>query len=94
VPHPRVSSYTVNTDGRTLTVEYAVGVCPAADYSAAAKESDASVTVVVSAYNIQQMDPGTACIEIAKILHSTVRLQTPLGARTVRDEGGTAVAKG
>jgi hypothetical protein len=91
VPHPRISSYSVSDAGRTLTVEYGVGVCPEATYNADAKETDKTVTVIVSAHDVKPMAPDTTCIELAKIEHSTVHLQQPLGNRTVRDEDGTEV---
>jgi hypothetical protein len=93
-PDPMVSSYTVSADGRTLTVEYGVGVCPPAKYRADAKESDQVVTVIVSAYDVQPQSPDTACIELAKIEHTAVTLQSPLGKRVVQDESGTAVQRG
>ncbi|MDX6287903.1 MAG: hypothetical protein QOG53_3388 [Frankiales bacterium] len=91
VPNPRPSSYTVSSDGRTLTVEYSVGVCPKADYVGTAKESATSITVIITAENIQPMDPDTACIELAQIKHTPVTLQAPLGSRPVRDEDGSEI---
>ena len=91
---PRPSSYTVSSDGRTLTVQFGVGVCPAATYAASAAESDRSVVVTVTARNVQQQSPGTACIDLARIEHASVKLGHPLGHRTVVDEDGRPVQRG
>ena len=92
--NPRASSYTVSPDGRTLTVEYGVGVCPPATYGADATETSKKVEVVIAARTWETQAPGTACIELARIEHASVTLDSPLGNRTVVDEGGPAVARG
>ncbi|WP_233273340.1 hypothetical protein [Streptomyces broussonetiae] len=65
------------SDGRELTVSFFGGVC--ADYTAAAKESGGKVTVTVT----EHPWPDKVCVLIAKEYVKTVRLDAPLGGRTV-----------
>ena len=92
-PNPRPSSYSVSEDGRTITVEFGVGVCPPATYGADATETDRRVVLVVSARTWQTQAPGTACIELAKIERASVTLESPLGQRAVVDQDGTVVVR-
>jgi hypothetical protein len=91
---PRPSSYTTSSDGRTLTVEFGVGVCPPAMYAASAKEFDLTVVVTVTATGRERQPASTACIDLARIEHASVHLTSPLAGRTVRDEDGSEVRRG
>ncbi|MEV7225140.1 hypothetical protein AB0N98_35375 [Streptomyces sp. NPDC093681] len=79
----RVSGYTA-ADGE-LTVHFTGGVC--SDYDAKAKESDGTVTVTVT----ETPHPDKVCILIAKEYEPTVRLDKPLGDRTVVGSDGKDV---
>jgi hypothetical protein len=79
----RVSGYTA-ADGE-LTVHFTGGVC--SDYDAKAKESDGKVTVTVT----ETPHPDKVCILIAKEYERTVRLDKPLGDRTVVGSDGKDV---
>ncbi|MDA4892418.1 hypothetical protein PFZ55_36665 [Streptomyces sp. MS2A] len=79
----RVSGYTA-ADGE-LTVHFTGGVC--SDYDAKAKESDGKVTVTVT----ETPHPDKVCILIAKEYERTVRLDEPLGDRTVVGSDGKDV---
>ncbi|WP_217145525.1 hypothetical protein [Streptomyces sp. AC627_RSS907] len=76
----RVSGYTA--EGSELTVHFTGGVC--ADYAATAKESARKVTVTVT----ETSQPDEVCILIAKEHERTVRLDQPLGDRTVVGSDG------
>ncbi|MFR0352110.1 hypothetical protein [Streptomyces sediminimaris] len=79
----RVNGYTA--DGRELTVSFTGGVC--ADYEATADESADQVRVAVT----EKPWKGKVCIMIAKEFHKTVRLERPLGDRTVEGSDGSPV---
>jgi hypothetical protein len=71
----QVDGYTA--EGDELTVSFTAGVC--ADYEATAVESGSQVKVTVTATPW----PDKICVMIAKVHHRTVRLDEPLGGRTV-----------
>ncbi|MEU6812126.1 hypothetical protein ABZ920_24745 [Streptomyces sp. NPDC046831] len=79
----RVTGY--STDGDSLTVRFEGGVC--SDYTASAAEGAGRVTVTVT----EEPRAGTVCIMIAKVQERTVRLDRPLGDRTVVGSDGRAV---
>ncbi|MEU2969918.1 hypothetical protein ABZ687_33705 [Streptomyces ardesiacus] len=78
-----VSGYTA--EGDELTVHFTGGVC--SDYDAKARESGGKVTVEVT----ETPHPDKVCILIAKEYERTVRLDKPLGDRTVVDSHGESV---
>ncbi|WP_435611712.1 hypothetical protein [Streptomyces sp. bgisy159] len=78
-----VEAYTA--DGSELTVRFTAGVC--ADYTVSAAESADRVAVTVTA----KPWPDKVCIMIAKTYHRTVRLDRPLGDRTVVGADGQEV---
>ncbi|MGQ5636699.1 MULTISPECIES: hypothetical protein [unclassified Streptomyces] len=75
-------------DDRELTVSFFGGVC--ADYTVAARESGARVTVSVT----EHPWPGKVCVLIAKEYVKTVRLAAPLGGRTVVGADGARIPRG
>ncbi|MEW2132869.1 hypothetical protein [Streptomyces sp. NPDC005435] len=79
----KVGAYSAH--GRELTVRFMGGVC--ADHRAAAKESAGRVTVSVT----ERPRPGKVCVLMAKEFAETVRLDAPLGGRTVVTEDGGRV---
>ncbi|WP_280889299.1 hypothetical protein [Streptomyces sp. LBL] len=79
----RVDGYTA--EGRELTVSFTGGVC--ADYAATASESGDKVTVKVT----ETRWPDKVCILIAKVYEKTVRLDEPLGDRTVVGSDAKAI---
>ncbi|MGW7612868.1 hypothetical protein ACWGKW_37610 [Streptomyces sp. NPDC054766] len=81
-----VQGYTAH--GKDLTVVFTGGVC--ADYTASASESSGKVTVTVT----EKPWKNRICIMIAKIYEKTVRLDEPLGDRTVVGTDGKAVHHG
>lgn len=78
-----VQGYTA--EGKELTVVFTGGVC--ADYGVTADESGDRVTVRVTETPRQDQE----CILIGKQYEETVRLDAPLGDRTVVDTGGDPV---
>ncbi|WP_324606355.1 hypothetical protein [Streptomyces cellulosae] len=85
-PAPRdvqVDGYTAA--GRELTVGFTGGMC--ADYKVTADESGDKVTVKVT----ETRWPDKVCILIAKVYEKTVRLDEPLGDRTVVGSDGKQV---
>ena len=72
-------TYTDNGD-QTLTLHFWGGDC--STYSAAAKESDATVTVFITD---TPTNPGGMCDAMAKSTDVLVKLSTSLGSRTVID---------
>lgn len=74
-------------DDRELTVSFYGGVC--ADYTVAARESDARVTVSVT----EHPWPDKVCVLIAKEYVKTVRLAAPLGGRTVVGADGSRIPR-
>jgi len=72
-------TYTDNGD-QTLTLHFWGGDC--STYSAAAKESDASVTVFITD---TPTNPTGVCNMMAKATDVVVKLSAPLGSRTVID---------
>jgi hypothetical protein len=78
-----VDGYTA--EGRELTVTFTGGVCSA--YKATAVESEDEVKVTVTATS----DPDKVCILIAQVYHQTVRLDEPLGGRTVVGSDGREI---
>ncbi len=85
-PAPRdvhVDGYTAA--GRELTVSFTGGMC--ADYRVTADESGDKVTVKVT----ETRWPDKVCILIAKVYEKTVRLDGPLGDRTVVGSDGKQV---
>ncbi|MER7701128.1 MULTISPECIES: hypothetical protein [unclassified Streptomyces] len=84
----KVTSY--GADGRTLEVTFWGGVC--STYTASARESAGQVRISVTE---KPQEGGKACIMIAKELTRTVKLDKPLGDRTVIDAAsGAAVPRG
>ncbi|MFD8915456.1 hypothetical protein [Streptomyces sp. NPDC059575] len=81
----KVGAY--SADGRELTVRFMGGVC--ADHRAAARESAGRVTVSVT----EHPRPGKVCVLMAKEFAETVRLDAPLGGRTVVTEDGGRVPR-
>ncbi|MGV9338188.1 hypothetical protein [Streptomyces sp. NPDC003688] len=81
----KVGAY--SADGRELTVRFLGGVC--ADHRAAARESAGRVTVSVT----EHPRPGKVCVLMAKEFAETVRLDAPLGGRTVVAEDGGRVPR-
>ncbi|MFC9292244.1 hypothetical protein, partial [Streptomyces sp. NPDC057052] len=79
----RVDGYTA--EGDELVVGFTGGVC--SDYRATAVESGGRVKVTVT----ETPWPDTVCIKIAKFFHRTVRLDEPLGDRTVVGSDGGQV---
>ncbi|MDG9725311.1 MULTISPECIES: hypothetical protein [unclassified Streptomyces] len=79
----RVSGYTA--EGGELTAHFTGGVC--SDYEATAKESGGKVTVTVT----ETPRPEKVCILIAKEYERTVRLDEPLGDRTVVGSDGEKI---
>ncbi|MFE0388932.1 hypothetical protein ACFW1F_33425 [Streptomyces bungoensis] len=87
---PRTSGVKVDgyrADGRALTVSFTGGVC--ADYTASAKESAGRVAVTVTGTS----RPGEVCVAMARFYEKTVRLDAPLGGRTVTGTDGTRIPK-
>ncbi|MEU2056905.1 hypothetical protein [Streptomyces bungoensis] len=87
---PRTSGVQVDgyrADGRELTVSFTGGVC--ADYTASAKESAGRVAVTVTGRSW----PGKVCVAMARFYEKTVRLDAPLGGRTVTGTDGTRIPK-
>ncbi|MFF6784815.1 hypothetical protein [Streptomyces sp. NPDC012510] len=82
----RVEGYTV--DGDELTVTFWGGVC--SEYSASVSEAGGKVTVTVTDTPWEDR----ACIMIAKAMERTVRLDEPLGDRTVVGSDGRAIPEG
>ncbi|MFR9797187.1 hypothetical protein ACL02U_14945 [Streptomyces sp. MS06] len=80
-----VDGYTAT--GSELTVAFTGGVC--ADYAVTARESAQQVTVKVTATT----RPGEVCILLAKVFHRTVRLDQPLGGRTVVGSDGAKIPR-
>ncbi|MFN8146686.1 MAG: hypothetical protein U0R76_04380 [Candidatus Nanopelagicales bacterium] len=80
-PGYRVSSYSVSSDGRELTLRTEGGVCT--DYAGAVDETATTVTATVT--GTPSGGAGQVCPAIAKAVEVTVALQTPLGDRTVVD---------
>ncbi|MFJ6988051.1 MULTISPECIES: hypothetical protein [unclassified Streptomyces] len=72
-------------EGSDLVVSYTGGVC--SDYEATAVEKGDRVEVTVTATPW----PDKVCIKIAKVFHSTVKLDKPLGDRTVVGTDGKNV---
>ncbi|MFG2885033.1 hypothetical protein ACGFYV_22530 [Streptomyces sp. NPDC048297] len=81
----KVDGYTAD-DGK-LTVSFMGGVC--ADYAVSVRESPRQVTVAVT----EKPWPDKVCILIAKQYVRTVRLDAPLGGRTVAGTDGTPVPR-
>ncbi|MGV9555373.1 hypothetical protein [Streptomyces sp. NPDC003522] len=79
----KVDGYTA--EGDELVVGFTGGVC--SDYRATAVESGGRVKVTVT----ETPWPDTVCIKIAKFFHRTVRLDGPLGDRTVVGSDGGQV---
>lgn len=79
----KVDGYTA--EGDELVVGFTGGVC--SDYRATAVESGDRVEVTVT----ETPWPDTVCIKIAKFFHRTVRLDEPLGDRTVVGSDGGQV---
>lgn len=85
-----VTSYSVASDGRTLTVRTEGGICTA--YRAEATESADQVRVLIT--GTPTNGPDQACPAIAKVVEEQVVLDAPLGDRTVVDAGsGAAVPR-
>jgi hypothetical protein len=83
----RIGAYT--TAGRTLTAGFWGGVC--SSYRLRAREDGDRVRVTVE----ESMEPGRACIALAKWLTESVALERPLGGRTVVDAAsGLPVPRG
>jgi hypothetical protein len=83
-PDPvRWESYTVSSDGRTLTFKYWSGVdaCSKFDH-ASADESPSRVVVTIWERDVTN---GNPCVAMAQEKFATVTLQAPLGNRTVVD---------
>ena len=83
-PDPvRWESYTVSSDGRTLTFKYWSGVdaCSKFDH-ASADESPSRVVVTIWERDVTN---GNPCVAMAQEKFATVVLQAPLGNRTVVD---------
>lgn len=74
----KVASYAVR--GKTLLLRFWGGVC--SDYSASATESGRTVSVRVTG---TRKDPGRICVMLAESFTREVRLDGPLGDRTVVD---------
>lgn len=83
-PHPFEEATPIG-DGRTLRVRFWGGVAPCFVLGRAELEERAdSVTVTLFAGS-DPMHPDTACIEIALLMATDLRLDAPLGGRPVRD---------
>ncbi|MEV5876582.1 hypothetical protein AB0L75_20585 [Streptomyces sp. NPDC052101] len=83
-PHTvKVTGYTA--DDRELNVSFFGGVC--ADYQASARESGDRVTVTVT----ERPWPDKVCVLIAKEYVKTVKLDAPLGGRTVVGSDGKPI---
>ena len=83
-PDPvRWESYTVSSDGRTLTFKYWSGVdaCSKFDH-ASADESPSRVVVTIWERDVTN---GNPCVAMAQEKFATVVLQAPLGNRAVVD---------
>ncbi|MFH8803594.1 hypothetical protein ACH4F6_28970 [Streptomyces sp. NPDC017936] len=78
-----VDGYTA--EGDELTVAFTGGVC--SEYAATAVEGEDEVKVTVT----ETSRPGRICIMIAKVHHLTVRLDEPLGGRTVVGSDGRGI---
>ncbi|MFJ4405822.1 hypothetical protein [Streptomyces sp. NPDC088910] len=76
--HHTVGLSTYHADGGTLSLTFYGGVC--STYSAKAAESADEVRVTVTA-----ADKGGTCVTLAKEFTEKVRLDKPLGGRTVVD---------
>ncbi|MGV9565543.1 hypothetical protein [Streptomyces sp. NPDC003480] len=85
--HREVKVLGYTADGRDLTISYEGGVC--ADYAAFVREDSDRVTVTVTETPWQ----GRVCAMIAKIYHTTLHLNAPLGDRRVVDSDGTPIPK-
>ncbi len=77
-----IVSAIASADGMSLTLVGWGGVC--AEYSGEVKEDPAHVYGYVTSRST--LAPDEACIEIAKEIKVTVKLQEPLGSRTVIDQ--------
>lgn len=77
-----IDSALVSADGMSLTLVGWGGVC--AEYSGEVKEDSDHVYGYITSRST--LAPDQACIEIAKEIKVTVRLQEPLGPRTVLDQ--------
>ncbi|MFJ9718254.1 hypothetical protein ACIRPQ_20285 [Streptomyces sp. NPDC101213] len=89
-PTPDTGTRDVKVDGYTaegdeLVVAFTGGVC--SDYRVTAVESGDRVKVTVT----ETPWPDTICIKVAKFFHRTVRLDEPLGDRTVVGSDGKQV---
>jgi hypothetical protein len=86
-PRPNAfDDYAVSDDGTTLTLSFYMGVdsCYSLDH-VQVDETDTSVTVTIFTGGNPDLDPDTACIEIAELRSTTVELAAPLGDREVVD---------
>lgn len=83
----RVESYSVSTDGRTLTLRTQGGVCT--DYAGAADEAADVVKATIT--GTPNQESGQVCPAIAKAIEVQVALRTALGDRRVVDPEGAPV---
>lgn len=80
-PGYRVTSYSVSTDGRTLTLRTEGGVCT--DYAGGAQQSRSQVAVTIT--GTPNASSGQVCPAIAKVVEVDVALDAPLAGRPVVD---------
>ncbi|WP_037857112.1 hypothetical protein [Streptomyces sp. NRRL F-5065] len=79
----RVEGY--RAEGGELTVYFTGGVCSSYEASAEAGKDEVTVTVT------ERAEPGKVCVLLAREDERTVRLEEPLGARSVVAPDGTAI---
>lgn len=80
-PGYRVTSYSVSTDGRTLTLRTEGGVCT--DYAGSALQSRSQVAVTIT--GTPNASSGQVCPAIAKVVEVDVALDAALADRPVVD---------
>lgn len=86
-PRPNAwDSFTASDDGLTLTFSFYMGVetCYSLD-QVQVDETDTTVTVTIFTGGNPDLEPDTACIEIAELRSVDVTLDAPLGDREVVD---------
>ncbi|MFH8726119.1 hypothetical protein [Streptomyces termitum] len=77
---PRITSYAVAADGRTVSLVFWGGVC--STYTAHTSEEPGRVRVRID----ERSDPDAVCVALAKEITAEVVLKAPLGDRPVLDE--------
>jgi hypothetical protein len=83
-PHPFEGATPIG-DGTTLRVRFWGGVAPCFVLGRAELEERADAVTVTLYAGSDPLHPDTACIEIALLMATDLRLAAPLGGRPVRD---------